>query len=60
MCIRDREKAVESYLNALRLGGMASLPDLFRTAGAKFAFNAGTLKKAVKLIEQKILELEKN
>jgi len=58
--LSNQEKAIESYLNALRLGGMASLPDLFRTAGAKFAFNAGTLKKAVKLIEQKIIELEKS
>lgn len=56
----NQKNAIERYLKALSLGGIASLPDLFKTAGAKFAFNASTLKKAVRLIEQKIQELEEN
>jgi oligoendopeptidase F len=39
----NQEKAIEKYREALRLGSTVSLPELFATAGAKFAFDAGTL-----------------
>jgi len=35
-----------------------SLPELFATAGAKFAFDADILKKAVGLMEKVVGELE--
>ena len=54
----DQEKAVRAYRKALALGNTASLPDLFKAAGAKFAFDAGTLKRAVDLVEKTIFELE--
>jgi oligoendopeptidase F len=55
---RDQASAVTSYRRALSLGGTVSLPELFRTAGARFAFDAGTLRSAVSLIESVITELE--
>jgi len=56
--LQDQAKAVVDYRKALALGGTVSLPDLFSTAGAKFAFDAGTLQEAVDLAEIKIQELE--
>ncbi len=56
---KDQKKAVADYRKALSLGGMVTLPELFKTAGAKFAFDAPTLKVAVDLIEEVIDELEK-
>lgn len=56
----DRQKAVGAYLKALSLGGSASLSELFRTAGARFAFDAPILGEAVGLIEEKIEALEKD
>jgi len=56
--LRNQKAAVERYLKSLQLGGTVNLPNLYRTAGAKFAFDRGTLNKAVKLVEQKIDELE--
>ncbi len=56
---RDQKKAVADYRKALALGGMVTLPELFQTAGAKFAFDAATLKKAVDLMEEVVAELEK-
>lgn len=55
---RDQENAVADYRKALALGSTVSLPELFATAGARFAFDAGTLKKAVDLMEEVIGELE--
>jgi oligoendopeptidase F len=52
--LSDQEQAVSRYHAALKLGGTRSLPDLYGTAGAKFAFDAQTLAKAVELIEQQL------
>lgn len=46
----DSDKAIEDYLAALALGGTASIPELYATAGAKFAFDAETLSDAVKFM----------
>ena len=54
----DQKKAVADYRKALALGATVPLPDLFAAAGAKFAFDAQTLKVAVVLIEQVIGEME--
>ena len=55
---RDQKKAVADYRKALSLGSTVSLPELFATAGAKFAFDVDTLKDAVDLMEEVIEELE--
>jgi len=55
---KDQKKAVADYRNALSLGSTVSLPELFATAGAKFAFDADTLKNVVDLMEEVIEELE--
>jgi oligoendopeptidase F len=51
---------VTRYREALSLGGTRSLPELFGAAGARFAFDAETLREAVSLIEETMLELEAN
>ena len=55
---KDQRKAVADYRKALSLGATVPLPDLFTAAGAKFAFDAETLRQAVDLMEQVIGELE--
>jgi oligoendopeptidase F len=54
----DQRKAVADYRKALALGATVPLPQLFATAGAKFAFDAKTLKEAVDLMEAVIGEME--
>jgi oligoendopeptidase F len=54
----DQKQAVADYRKALALGSTVSLPELFAAAGAKFAFDAGSLKKAVGLMEEVIEEME--
>jgi oligoendopeptidase F len=56
----DQAGAVAAYRRALSLGGTATLPQLYATAGARFAFDAGTLQEAVDLAEETIADLEKS
>jgi oligoendopeptidase F len=55
---RDQKKAVADYRKALSLGYTVPLSELFSAAGAKFAFDAQTLKDAVDLMEEVIEEME--
>jgi oligoendopeptidase F len=55
---RDQKKAVADYRKALALGATVPLPELFAIAGAKFAFDAETLREAVDLIEEVIGQME--
>ena len=54
----NQTNAINKYLDALALGGTASITDLYATAGAKLAFNKDTLSEAVTLIVKTIDELE--
>jgi oligoendopeptidase F len=51
-------RALRQYRQALSLGGTATLPELYRAAGARLAFDAGTLGEAVALVEETIERLE--
>lgn len=54
----DQAEAMRKYRESLALGGTASLPDLYETAGASFAFDAQTLGSAVRFMEEVLLKLE--
>jgi oligoendopeptidase F len=56
--LTDQAKAVQSYRQALALGGTVTLPELFRAAGARFAFDSTALREAVERMENKINELD--
>jgi oligoendopeptidase F len=56
--LKDAPGAVAAYRRALSLGGSATLPDLYRAAGARLAFDELALKEAVDLALQTIHELE--
>jgi oligoendopeptidase F len=50
--LKDQAGAIANYRKGLALGGTATLPDLFKTAGANFAMDGATLGDAVALIER--------
>jgi len=56
--LEDQSDAVVHYRAALSLGGTVPLPELYAAAGAKFAFDAETLREAVALVENTIKELD--
>jgi oligoendopeptidase F len=57
--LSDQAEAVTAYRRALALGNTVTLPELFATAGARFAFDEGTLGEAVALMERTIDSLER-
>ncbi len=56
--LEDQQGAVAAYRKALALGGTVTLPELYAAAGAKFAMDAATLRRAVDLMMRVIEELE--
>jgi oligoendopeptidase F len=52
--LHDQAGAVAAYRRALSLGGTVPLPALYAAAGAKFAFDAETLRMAVELCESRM------
>ncbi len=56
--LEDQAGAVAAYRKALALGGTVTLPELYATAGAKFAMDAATLRQAVDLMLRVIADLE--
>ena len=57
--LKNQAGAVAAYRKALSLGGTVTLPELFSTAGARFAFDPAILNTAISLMESVIGELEK-
>ena len=55
--LRDHGAAVARYKRALELGGTASLPEIYRTAGVKLVFDAPTMSELVHLVEARIASL---
>lgn len=56
--LNNQAEAVKHYRYALSLGGTKPLPELFAAAGAKFAFDATTMRELVALIEGTIEGLQ--
>ena len=56
--LKDQAAAVANYRKALALGKTATLQDLYKTAGARLAFDAETLGELVELCETQIGQLE--
>jgi oligoendopeptidase F len=57
--LADQKAAVAAYRKALRLGGTVAIPELYKAAGARFAFDAETLAEVIGLAEAKIEEFER-
>jgi oligoendopeptidase F len=54
---RDRKAALQSYKQALRLGGSRPLPELFAAAGCKFQFSRETISPLVNLMREELARL---
>jgi oligoendopeptidase F len=52
----DKDKAVHNYLNALKLGGTRTLPELFEAAGLQFNFSPDYISELMLFVQG---ELEK-
>jgi len=50
----DPTRAVARYRDALSLGAVRSLPDIYRTAGARLTFEVNAIRELVDLVEREI------
>jgi len=56
---QDQAGAVRRYREALALGDTRSIPELYRVAGARLAFDANTMRESVELVERTLRELDR-
>jgi oligoendopeptidase F len=54
---QNPEKAVSNYVNALRLGGTKTLPELFKTAGLQFDFSPSAIKDLMEFVKTELDKL---
>lgn len=52
----DKNKAINNYINALKLGGTKTLPELYAAAGLKFSFAPDYISELMLFVQQ---EMEK-
>jgi oligoendopeptidase F len=52
--LADHAGAVERYREALALGAVRTLPDMYQTAGARLSFDDGLIGELVELVEDQI------
>jgi oligoendopeptidase F len=52
--LADHPAAVARYREALALGAVRSLPEMYRAAGARLSFDAGLIGELVQLVEDQI------
>jgi len=54
---KDKEKALDNYIQALSLGGTRTLPELYAAAGLQFDLSGGYIKKLVDFVETELVSL---
>ncbi|ANH84076.1 oligoendopeptidase F [Niabella ginsenosidivorans] len=55
---KDKEQALMHYMDALRLGGTRTLPQLFETAGLKFDFSPAHIKGLMAFVKEELEKLK--
>ena len=54
LSLQDPKAALAKYKAALRLGNSRSVPELFEEVGARFAFDAGTIRQLVQFVRRQL------
>lgn len=54
---KDKSSAIANYINALSLGGMRTLPELFEAAGLKFDFSPAYISGLMQFVKQELDEI---
>lgn len=53
----NKEKAIGNYINALKLGGTKTLPELYEAAGLKFSFSPDYISELMLFVQQEMEKL---
>ncbi len=55
----NKNNAINNYINALRLGGTKTLPDLYEAAGLKFSFSPDYISELMLFVQQEMEKISK-
>jgi len=51
---KDRKKGLEGYLNALKLGNLRTIPEIYKAAGIKFDFSKPYIKELMNFVRKEM------
>ncbi|HUZ58659.1 MAG TPA: M3 family oligoendopeptidase [Hanamia sp.] len=54
---KNKEQALDNYVNALSLGGTKTLPELYKAAGLKFDFSSEYIKTLMEFVKDEMEQL---
>jgi oligoendopeptidase F len=54
---QDKDAALDNYMQALSLGGTATLPKLYEAAGLKFSFSGENIKQLMQFVDNEMKKL---
>ena len=54
---KNKENALDHYIQALSLGGTKTLPELYEAAGLKFDFSGAYIKELMDFVEEEMKTL---
>jgi oligoendopeptidase F len=54
----DKEAALDNYMRSLSMGGMQTLPDLYKTAGLRFDFSPEHIKSLMSFVRNEMEALQ--
>ena len=57
--ITDKQKGLDGYMNALRLGYTASIGEIYEAANVKFDFSADYISELMAFVKDELAELKK-
>jgi oligoendopeptidase F len=53
----DKQKGLQGYMNALRLGYMKSIPEVYAAAGIRFDFSEAYIRELMQFVQQELSNL---
>ncbi len=51
---QDKQKGLDGYMNALKLGYMRNIPEIYKAAGIKFDFSRGYIKELMSFVKDEL------
>jgi len=51
---QDKQKGLQGYMNALKLGYMRTIPEIYKEAGIKFDFSRGYIKELMSFVKDEL------
>jgi oligoendopeptidase F len=54
---KDKERGLKNYQDALRLGNMTTIPEIYKAAGIKFDFSRGYIKELMSFVKDELAKV---